>query len=75
MGEDIRVTAATVRQLAEVAALPLAPEREATVAAVLDAWLPMANELSRKLSAAGHWTVTPITVFTHPAGGGGSPWR
>ncbi len=59
--------AARIRALARYAALPLAPEREAVVAAILDAWLPAAEELSRKMSAASHRALLPITVLTHPA--------
>jgi hypothetical protein len=54
-----------VRALARYAALPLASERESAVAAVLDAWLPAADELSRKMSAAAHQSLVPITVLTH----------
>jgi hypothetical protein len=60
--------AARTRALARYAALPLAPEREAAVAAILDAWLPAADELSRKMSGADHQALLPITVLTHPAG-------
>ena len=74
MSERVDGTEATVRRLAELAELPLAPGREAAVAATLNAWLPAANELSRKMSEARHLGVTPITVFAHPpAGGGESP--
>jgi hypothetical protein len=76
MSEHVRVTEATVRQLAEVAALPLPGGRAAVVAATLAAWLPMANELSRKMAEADHLALTPITRFAHPvAAGGASPWR
>ena len=59
--------AARVRLLARYAALPLAPERELIVAAILDAWLPAADELSRKMSAGAHQALLPITVLTHAA--------
>lgn len=59
--------AVRVRLLARYAALPLAPERESIVAAILDAWLPAADELSRKMSAGAHQALLPITVLTHAA--------
>ena len=71
MSERVQVTDATVRRLAELAELPLAPERAAAVVATLNAWLPMANELSRTMSEAEHWGVTPITVVSHPPSAGG----
>lgn len=58
---------ARVRALARYAALPLAPEREPIVAAILDAWIPAADELSRKMSAAAHQALLPVTVLTHAA--------
>lgn len=58
--------ASRVRLLAAYAALPLAPEREAVVAATLDAWLPDANALSAKMSAPEHRDLVPITVLGHP---------
>ena len=63
--ESNRTGAARVRMLARYAALPLAPERELVVAAILDAWLPAADELSRKMSAGALQTLLPITVLTH----------
>lgn len=59
----------TVAVLARVADLPLSDDRYAAVIEVLGAWLPDANELSRKMSAAEHWSVTPATVFTHAIAG------
>ena len=56
---------ARVRGLAQYAGLPLPAEREAGVAAILDAWVPAAEELSRKMSAAAHQDLLPITVLTH----------
>ena len=76
MSERVDVTDEMVRRLAELAELPLAPGREAAVAATLAAWLPAANELSRKMSEQRYWAITPITVFVHPPSGGGeSPWQ
>lgn len=54
----------TISTLADVAGLPLNTDRRTAVLEVLGAWLPDANELSRKMSAPEHWTVTPATVFT-----------
>ncbi len=59
-----------MRALARYAALPLPPEREAIVAGILDAWLPAADELSRKMSAAAYQALLPITVLVHAAGTG-----
>ena len=61
---------ARVRSLARYAARPLAPEREVIVASILDAWLPAADELSRKMSAGAHQALLPITVLTHAADSG-----
>lgn len=57
----------TIAVLAAVADLPLSEGRYGPVQEVLWAWLPDANALNRKMSAQEHWTVTPATVFTHPA--------
>jgi hypothetical protein len=57
--------AVDVGALARCAALDLNPERRAAVEAVLSAWIPAANELSRKMSAPEHQTLLPATVFTH----------
>ena len=65
--ESSSAGAARVRLLARYAALPLTPERELIVAAILDAWLPAADELSRKMSAGAHQALLPITVLTHAA--------
>jgi Asp-tRNA(Asn)/Glu-tRNA(Gln) amidotransferase C subunit len=67
MGTDRTVDEAAVAALAKAADLPLAEDRLRPVAAQLSDWLTAANELSRKMAAAEHLTVTPITVFTHPA--------
>lgn len=57
--------AARVRALAPYAGLPLPAHREAGVAAILDAWIPAAEELSRQMSAAAHRDLLPITLLTH----------
>lgn len=62
--------AARVRALAHYAGLPLDAERESIVAAILDAWIPAADELSRKMSAAAHQALLPVTVLTHAADNG-----
>lgn len=54
-----------VARLAAHAALPLSPARVTAVEAVLSAWLPDANELSRKMSDPAHQALLPVTTFTH----------
>ena len=56
----------SVRALARVAGISLREGEAAAVTGVLAAWMPDANELSRKMSRLEHWTVTPATTFTHP---------
>lgn len=65
MAESNFTGAARVHALARYAGLPLPAEREAGVAAILDAWIHAADELSRKMSAATHQDLLPITVLTH----------
>lgn len=60
------ITVEHVRELALFAALSLPKEREAAVAAILNAWVPDANALSKKMSAAVYQTLVPATVFAHP---------
>jgi hypothetical protein len=55
-----------VRLLARIAQLPLDPDRESQVAALLSAWLPDANALSAKMSAQEFREVLPITLFANP---------
>jgi len=52
--------------LAQAADLPLTPERQAAATAILAAWLPAANALSRKMSAPEHQALMPVTTFSHP---------
>ena len=59
------MSAALARTLAAAAGLPLAPGREEVVGELLAAWLPAANELSRKMIAAEHTGLLPATVFVH----------
>lgn len=59
------MNAAIVRALATVANLPLAADRDAVVGDLLGQWLPAANDLSRKMSAAEHQALLPATVFVH----------
>jgi hypothetical protein len=66
MDAQSQVSEATVRSLANLAALPLAAGRETLLAPQLDAWIRGANELNRKMSEPEHWMRTPIVVFTHP---------
>ncbi|HRO57646.1 MAG TPA: hypothetical protein PK177_00530 [Burkholderiaceae bacterium] len=65
MSEDAMCGAARVRLLAACAGLTLPPEREARVAAVLDAWLPDANALNSKMGAPGHRELVPATILVH----------
>jgi len=66
MAEGSPVNEETVRALARAAALPIADERMAAVAALLGDWLAAANDLSRIMSAPEHRQTAPITVFAHP---------
>jgi hypothetical protein len=66
MAKPSTIDQVMVRALAAMAGLPLATGRESTIVPILDAWVKDANELSRKMSAAQHWTVTPATIFVHP---------
>lgn len=59
------MSAALAKTLAAVAELPLPPEREAIVAALLAQWLPAANELSRKMSSPQNAALLPATIFRH----------
>ncbi len=61
------MNAAAVRALAQAAGLSLAPGRCEAAAELLAVWLPAANELSRKMSAAEHQRLLPATVFVHAA--------
>lgn len=54
---------ADIIALAACAGLALSDERIAAVCGVLSAWLPAANELSRKMSAAEHQDLMPIVAF------------
>ena len=64
-GVESRVTLAPA--LAATAELPLGADRAAIAGELLAAWLPAANELSRKMSALEHTALLPATVFTHAA--------
>ena len=59
------MSAALARVLAELADLPLGAGRAEIVGGLLAEWLPPANELSRKMSAAQHTDLLPATVFMH----------
>ena len=65
MSNVIAMNAERARALAQLADLPLAAGRDAIVGELLAAWLPPANELSRKMSAAEHTALLPATVFMH----------
>jgi hypothetical protein len=49
-----------------LADLKLKAERRKAVAGILSAWVPAANELSRKMAEPQHRALTPNTRFTHP---------
>ena len=66
------MSAELARALAQGAGLPLAPGRDAIAGELLGAWLPPANELSRKMSALEYAALLPITTFTHVPGDGGA---
>jgi hypothetical protein len=66
MSDPPLVSEATTRRLADLAELPLAEGRAAILAPQLNVWITLANELNRKMSDPRHWTLTPITVFSHP---------
>ena len=59
------MSAALARVLAELAGLKLGGGRDQIVGELLAAWLPPANELSRKMSGGEHTSLLPATVFTH----------
>ena len=59
------MSAALARVLAELADLPLGAGRDKIVGGLLAEWLPPANELSRKMSAAPYAALLPATVFMH----------
>lgn len=61
-----RIHGQQVRALAECAGLELSDDRLDAGAELLGAWLPAANELSRKMAAREHDQLMPITVLTHP---------
>jgi hypothetical protein len=49
-----------------LADLKLKAERRKAVAGILSAWVPAANELSRKMAEPQHRAIVPNTSFTHP---------
>jgi len=66
MTKSSNIDVTMVRALAAMAELPLAEGRELSIAPILNTWVKDANELSRKMSAAEHWTVTPAIIFAQP---------
>jgi len=62
-----RVDDDRVRALARAAGLTLEEARVGALTALLGAWLPAANELSRIMRGPEHREVVPGTVFAHPA--------
>lgn len=67
MNESHLVAVDDVRTLTRVAGLSLGDDRLEHVAGLLNAWLPAANTLSRKMSAPELSALMPITVIAHPA--------
>ncbi len=63
------VTAKEVRALSNIADVGLPEERLEPVAALLNAWLPAANDLSRTMAGEAYMAVMPITVVVHPENG------
>lgn len=67
MASDPGYDPQTMALLAAHADLPLAPERMAAVAAILDIWVRDANALSHRMSDPALQALMPATVFAHPA--------
>ena len=64
MGDEI--TEREVEVLEGLADLKLKAERRKAVAAILAAWVPAANELSRKMAEPIHRGLGPNVRFSHP---------
>jgi hypothetical protein len=60
------ITEQVVEVCEGLADLKLKAERRPGVAAILAAWVPAANELSRKMAELRYRAITPNTRFTHP---------
>lgn len=60
------LTTDQVQVLARCADLDLSDERAAAAAEILNAWVPAANEVSRKMAAPEYDNLMPITVLVHP---------
>lgn len=63
------LTTDQVKVLARCADLELGDERATAAAQILNAWVPAANEVSRKMAAPEYDNLTPITVLVHPQPG------
>jgi hypothetical protein len=61
------ITEKEVEVFEQLADLKLKAERRKAVAGILSAWVPAANELSRKMAEPQHRALTPNVRFTHPA--------
>lgn len=61
------ITAQDVERMEKLADLKLPAERRQGVADILNAWIPAANELSRKMAEARHRALTPGVRFAHPS--------
>jgi len=55
-----------VERFEKLADLKLPAERRVLVAGILSAWVPAANELSRKMAQPQHRGLTPNVRFIHP---------
>jgi hypothetical protein len=65
MADGDPVTPRAVRSAAALADLDLTGERADRVAALLSAWVPAAQALSRRMQAEDLRDLVPVTVFTH----------
>lgn len=61
-----RITPEDLEPFERLADLTLKGERRKGVADILSAWVPAANELSRKMAEPRHRGLTPNVRFTHP---------
>ena len=64
MGDE--TTEKEVEVYERLADLKLKAERRKAVAGILSAWVPAANELSRKMAEPQHRALTPNTRFSNP---------
>lgn len=60
------ITPDDVKHFEKLAGLNLPTDRRQGVAEILSAWIPQANELSKKMAAAHHQALTPAVRFNDP---------